>query len=63
MATTDAPWNTCARLLRDKSALTERTFRLLTGDEIRSMYPQLRGDDIIGGSFCSAMASLILTAR
>ena len=27
--------------------------RLLTGDDIRSMFPQLRADDIIGGSFCS----------
>jgi sarcosine oxidase subunit beta len=27
--------------------------RLITGDEIRSRFPQLRGDDIVGGSFCS----------
>ena len=27
--------------------------RLITGDEIRSMFPQLRGDDVVGGSFCS----------
>ncbi len=27
--------------------------RLLAGDEIRNMFPQLRADDIIGGSFCS----------
>ncbi len=27
--------------------------RLLAGDEIRSMFPQLRADDILGGSFCS----------
>src|SRR3979411_2803069 len=27
--------------------------RLITGDEICSMFPQLRGDDIVGGSFCS----------
>lgn len=26
--------------------------RMLSADEIRGMYPQLRGDDIIGGSFC-----------
>jgi sarcosine oxidase subunit beta len=30
-----------------------KNVRLVTGDEIRSMFPQLRGDDIIGGSFCS----------
>ena len=28
--------------------------RLLGGDEIRGMFPQLRGDDIVGGSFCSS---------
>jgi len=28
--------------------------RLLLGDEIRSMFPPLRADDIIGGSFCSS---------
>ncbi len=27
--------------------------RLITADEIRSMFPQLRADDIVGGSFCS----------
>lgn len=27
--------------------------RLVGGDEIRSQFPQLRGDDIVGGSFCS----------
>jgi len=27
---------------------------LLAGDEIRKMFPQLRSDDIIGGSFCSS---------
>ncbi len=27
--------------------------RLVTGDEIRGMFPQLRGGDIVGGSFCS----------
>src|SRR5437588_4443526 len=26
--------------------------RLVTGDEIRGKFPQLRGDDILGGSFC-----------
>ncbi len=27
--------------------------RLVDGDEIRNWFPQLRGDDITGGSFCS----------
>lgn len=30
-----------------------KNVRLLSGDEIRGMFPGLRGDDIIGGSFCS----------
>jgi sarcosine oxidase, subunit beta len=30
-----------------------KNVRLVAGDEIRSMFPQLRADDIIGGSFCS----------
>jgi sarcosine oxidase subunit beta len=29
-----------------------KDIRLVTGDEIRGLYPQLRADDIIGGSFC-----------
>jgi sarcosine oxidase subunit beta len=28
--------------------------RLVGADEIRSMFPQLRADDIVGGSFCSS---------
>src|SRR5260370_12744837 len=30
-----------------------KAVRRVTGDEIRSRFPQLRGDDIVGGSFCS----------
>jgi sarcosine oxidase subunit beta len=29
------------------------TARLVTADEIRSMFPQMRADDVVGGSFCS----------
>jgi sarcosine oxidase subunit beta len=43
--------------LRDNFARQEKlgltTARLLPADEIRSMLPQLRSDDILGGSFCS----------
>ena len=28
--------------------------RLVSGNEIRSMFPQLRSDDIVGGSFCAS---------
>ena len=34
-------------------AMGLQNVRLISGDEIRDMYPQLRGDDIVGGSFCS----------
>jgi sarcosine oxidase subunit beta len=34
-------------------AMGLKNVRLVTGDEIRSLYPQLKGDDIVGGSFCS----------
>src|SRR5208282_5487393 len=34
-------------------AMGLRNVRLVTGDEIRGMFPLLRGDDIVGGSFCS----------
>jgi len=30
-----------------------KNVRLITAEEIRSLYPQLRSDDILGGSFCS----------
>ncbi len=35
-------------------ALGLKDARIVTGDEIRSMFPLLRGDDIVGGSFCSS---------
>ena len=34
-------------------AMGLKNVRLVAGDEIRSMFPLLRGDDILGGSFCS----------
>ena len=43
--------------LRDNFARQKKlgltTARLLSADEIRSMLPQIRSDDILGGSFCS----------
>ena len=30
-----------------------KNVRLIAADEIRSLFPQLRADDIVGGSFCS----------
>jgi sarcosine oxidase subunit beta len=34
-------------------AMGLKNVRLISGNEIRDMFPQLRADDIIGGSFCS----------
>ncbi len=34
-------------------AMGLKNVRLISGDEIRDMFSQLRADDIIGGSFCS----------
>ena len=34
-------------------AMGLKNVRLVAGDEIRGMFPLLRGDDIVGGSFCS----------
>jgi len=34
-------------------ALGLKDVRMISGDEIRGLFPQLRGDDILGGSFCS----------
>jgi sarcosine oxidase subunit beta len=34
-------------------ALGLKNVRLISTDEIRDMFPQLRSDDIVGGSFCS----------
>ena len=35
-------------------ALGLKDARLLQADDIRYLFPQLRGDDIVGGSFCSS---------
>jgi sarcosine oxidase subunit beta len=34
-------------------AMGLKNVQLIAGNEIRSMFPQLRSDDIVGGSFCS----------
>ncbi len=35
-------------------AMGLKDVRMVTGDEIRGRFPQLRADDIVGGSFCSS---------
>ena len=53
MATRDAHLKYLRDNLERQVALGLKTARLVSADEIRSMYPQLRSDDILGGSFCS----------
>ena len=53
MATRDAHLKYLRANLERQVALGLKTARLVSADEIRSLYPQLRGDDILGGSFCS----------
>jgi sarcosine oxidase, subunit beta len=38
---------------RKQIAMGLKDVRLVSADEIRNMFPQLRSDDIVGGSFCS----------
>jgi len=37
----------------EQVAMGLKNVRLVAGDEIRAMFPQLRGDDVLGGAFCS----------
>jgi sarcosine oxidase subunit beta len=53
MATRESHLQYLRKNLELQVSLGLKTARLVTGDEIRSIYPQLRGDDIVGGSFCS----------
>ncbi|MGB9103509.1 MAG: FAD-dependent oxidoreductase [Terriglobales bacterium] len=53
MATRESHMNYLRANLERQMALGLKTARLVSAGEIRSLYPQLRGDDIVGGSFCS----------
>ncbi|HET7183578.1 MAG TPA: FAD-dependent oxidoreductase [Terriglobales bacterium] len=53
MATRESHMNYVRSNLERQIALGLKTARLVSAGEIRSLYPQLRGDDIVGGSFCS----------
>src|SRR5256885_15455926 len=50
MATTPAHIDYLRTNHVQQTALGLKTARLISADEIRTMYPQLRGDDIVGGS-------------
>jgi sarcosine oxidase subunit beta len=52
MATTDAHLNYLRKNSVRQKALGLKNVELLAPDDIRKVLPQLRSDDIIGGSFC-----------
>jgi sarcosine oxidase subunit beta len=52
-ATTDKHMNYLRRNYETQVQLGLKEVRLVSGDEIRRMFPQLRCDDIVGGAFCS----------
>src|SRR5712671_4798491 len=53
-ATTDSQMSYLRTNYAQQVKMGLKSVRLMTGDEIRSMFPQLRADDIVGGSFCSS---------
>jgi len=52
-ATSDRHMGYLRRNFETQVALGLKEVRLISADEIRSMFPQLRSDDIVGGSFCA----------
>jgi sarcosine oxidase subunit beta len=52
-ATTDAHLHYLRTNQQEQIVLGLKNVGMISGDEIRAMFPQLRGDDILGGSFCS----------
>ena len=54
VATRDAHMKYLSANLERQVKLGLRTARLVSAEEIRSTYPQLKGDDIVGGSFCAS---------
>jgi sarcosine oxidase subunit beta len=53
LATRDSHLNYLRDNFARQQKLGLKTARLLPADEIRAMLPQLRSDDVLGGSFCS----------
>src|SRR5437899_3699771 len=52
-ATSDRHMTYLRENFEQQVALGLKNVRLIDGDEIRGMFPQLSADDIVGGSFCS----------
>ncbi len=53
-ATNDKQMNYLRTNFQTQVELGLKGVRLVSGDEVRSMFPQLRADDIVGGSFCDS---------
>jgi sarcosine oxidase, subunit beta len=53
VATSDAHLKYLRANYERQVAMGLKTVRLVEATEIKSMYPQLRADDIVGGSFCT----------
>ena len=53
LATKDSHLNYLRDNFARQQKLGLKTARLLPAEEIRAMLPQLRSDDVLGGSFCS----------
>jgi sarcosine oxidase subunit beta len=53
LATKESHFNYLRDNFERQKKLGLKTARLLPAEEIRAMLPQLRSDDVIGGSFCS----------
>jgi glycine/D-amino acid oxidase-like deaminating enzyme len=53
VATSDRHFEYLCTNQEKQKALGLTTAHMVSADEIRSMFPQLRSDDVVGGSFCS----------
>ena len=51
-ATNDAQMNYLRTNYQKQVELGLKGVRLVSADDVRGLYPQLRADDIVGGSFC-----------
>src|SRR5260370_11225710 len=53
-ATNDAQMSYLRTNYAEQVKMGLKDVRVMAGDEIRGMFPQLRADDIVGGTFCSS---------
>ena len=53
VATDPRTWTTCAKTIAHQVEAGLKTVQLLDPDDVRHLAPELRSDDVIGGSFCA----------